>query len=308
MGAGEQRVFQIVKTAISAKPGSLILIDEIDLLLHVRALKNLIRYLAGIANEKKLQVIFSTHSMVMNELRDCTNIIYLQNTVNKTISYDGIPTEFISDMTGQENKPLKIYVEDIVSEKIVKRICIQNTWMKFVKVFQYGAATNAFTIATGRFLSGQQLDNAVIVLDGDVHKTVEDKKKQIEKKYSGTEDSKDKNVKTILSCFTQYNLSNGFSPERNLWSLVVNNQSLNTNSMEKSDEELYSKLCDINQSAILDNHDYINAPIDKVGIDYSDGLLQILQLAQKSNDWQEMIADVQQKINEALIKLNVINA
>jgi hypothetical protein len=43
MGAGEQRLVKILTTVFHAEPYSLILIDEIDLLLHCNARKRLIR-------------------------------------------------------------------------------------------------------------------------------------------------------------------------------------------------------------------------------------------------------------------------
>ena len=49
MGAGEQRVIKILQTAYSAYQYSLILIDEIDLLLHVDAFRKLIQTLSYIA-------------------------------------------------------------------------------------------------------------------------------------------------------------------------------------------------------------------------------------------------------------------
>lgn len=85
MGAGEQRVFKILELIHTIKPYSMILVDEIDLLLHVSALKKMIEYISKIAKERNLQIIFTTHSIVMNELADFVDISYLQQTSDKTL-------------------------------------------------------------------------------------------------------------------------------------------------------------------------------------------------------------------------------
>ncbi len=77
MGAGEQRVLKILKTVYAANAYSVILIDEIDLLLHVLALKRLIKKLSDIAIKKNLQIIFTTHSMEVRKFQDIVDIRYL---------------------------------------------------------------------------------------------------------------------------------------------------------------------------------------------------------------------------------------
>ena len=58
MGAGEQRVISMLKLLYEANQYSLILIDEIDLLLHVTAFKRLIKKVHDIAKKKKSTSIF----------------------------------------------------------------------------------------------------------------------------------------------------------------------------------------------------------------------------------------------------------
>ena len=61
MSAGEQKVFMVLEKIFKAKKYSLILIDELDLLLHDMALKKLIKVICARATQKKLQVVFTTH-------------------------------------------------------------------------------------------------------------------------------------------------------------------------------------------------------------------------------------------------------
>lgn len=52
MGSGEQRVIKIINVMLKAEPYSLVLIDEIDLLLHISALRKLIKKIYDIALKK----------------------------------------------------------------------------------------------------------------------------------------------------------------------------------------------------------------------------------------------------------------
>ena len=79
MGTGEQRTIKILEKILNAEPYSLILIDEIDLLLHVSSLKRLICRLAEIARDKHLQIVFTTHALEMVDLTQYVGIQYISN-------------------------------------------------------------------------------------------------------------------------------------------------------------------------------------------------------------------------------------
>ena len=79
MGTGEQRIIKMLKTILSAEAYSIILIDEIDLLLHVSALKRLIVKLDEIAKRKHLQIVFTTHSIEMLNMQDYVRVQYITN-------------------------------------------------------------------------------------------------------------------------------------------------------------------------------------------------------------------------------------
>ncbi|ECB3734049.1 AAA family ATPase, partial [Salmonella enterica subsp. enterica serovar Infantis] len=61
MSAGEQKIFLILETILKADKNALILIDELDLLLHDEALKKLIEVISSHAKDKNKQIIFTTH-------------------------------------------------------------------------------------------------------------------------------------------------------------------------------------------------------------------------------------------------------
>jgi ABC-type lipoprotein export system ATPase subunit len=77
MGAGEQRVLEILSAVFNAPKYSLILIDEIDLLLHTAALSQLIRILFQRATDKTLQIVFTTHRESVLEHKDMVSIKHI---------------------------------------------------------------------------------------------------------------------------------------------------------------------------------------------------------------------------------------
>lgn len=85
MSAGEQKVFHILKTLYNAPKNSLILIDELDLLLHDKALMLLIKVIYERSLEKSLQIVFTTHRESVIGLSEIVNIRHLFSTSTKTL-------------------------------------------------------------------------------------------------------------------------------------------------------------------------------------------------------------------------------
>lgn len=121
MGAGEQRLLVILETVFSAPKYSLILIDELDLTLHTQALNRLLDILIEKANQKHLQIIFTTHRENITQRTDI-NIRHLYQTNNKTFCFEGVNNACMDVLTGATNKPIKIFVEDQLSKSIIKTI------------------------------------------------------------------------------------------------------------------------------------------------------------------------------------------
>lgn len=73
MSAGEQKIFLILETILKEDKNALILIDELDLLLHDEALKKLIDAISTHAEDKNKQIIFTTHREMVTTLSDKIN-------------------------------------------------------------------------------------------------------------------------------------------------------------------------------------------------------------------------------------------
>lgn len=89
-----------------------------------------------IANDSKrqLQIIFTTHSILMNELRDYVGIQYITQTSQKTLVSNYISSDSIQDLMGKSEKPIKIYVEDDLSKTIISQICHSMNCKRYVDI------------------------------------------------------------------------------------------------------------------------------------------------------------------------------
>lgn len=85
MSAGEQKIFLILETILKADKNALILIDELDLLLHDEALKKLIEVISSHAKDKNKQIIFTTHREMITTLSDKINIRHVVNIQGRRV-------------------------------------------------------------------------------------------------------------------------------------------------------------------------------------------------------------------------------
>lgn len=175
MSAGEQKVFHILKTIYEAGKYSLILVDELDLLLHDLALKRLIEVIVERAEDKKLQVIFTTHRESVVE-RDDINIRHIFSSNQKTYCLNETKPDALTRLIGGPIRSINIFVEDDLSKAIVNQIASKLKLKKHIQVDRFGAALNCFTIVAGMYLNNNNLKHHFFILDGDVYITEEEKK------------------------------------------------------------------------------------------------------------------------------------
>lgn len=192
MGAGEQRVIEILSTIFKAPKYGLILIDEIDLLLHTSALVELIKIIHQKAKDNSLQIIFTTHREAIIELEEMVSIKHLhtiktpplpipqsenpnQNpllsppllaptlsppllaTIHPPINYktfclSNTTPDAIRRLTGKQIRNLEIFVEDITAKAIVNYELSNQGLKKDVDITIYGASYNCFVLSAGLIL------------------------------------------------------------------------------------------------------------------------------------------------------------
>lgn len=281
MGAGEQRLLYIIQLLYSAPEYSLILIDELDLTLHTLALQRLVSLIVKISDEKKLQVVFTSHREELTQREDI-NIrhIWQPANVEQTFCLDHTTPDCICRLTGVMEKRYEVYVEDLLASCIVKEVLKDAGILNYTKVILYGDAGNAFSIAAGLELQGQIDNNKLILLDGDVYTTQQDRLKQIKKKIGGTEAAKDAIRDHALTVIKQLNLPNGEQPEHFLWSLMKTKQG-----------ELADLANSVDQ-APDDKHHYLYDVYERQGEDINIFNRNVVQLVETDPAWAGYVQEV----------------
>lgn len=292
MGTGEQRTFKILEKVMNAEAYSLILIDEIDLLLHVSALKRLINELYNIAISKHLQIVFTTHSLEILRMKDHVGIQYI-NAVTKPDGneffyvLDKPNDDIIRDLTGSSQRPIKVYVEDKLSKAIVTEILKKYNILRKTTVITYGSAQNAFTLAAGEILSGRKPSNLLIVLDGDVFAAPEEKYEQIKKVITGTETNAEEKRNQALAYISQFNLYKQNFPEKFIFDLLLTTHK--ENEIIKVAREI---------QAVSDSHQYIGYICEQLQESVELIMPSIIGMIESKKEWQEYIAPVENWIKD----------
>lgn len=278
MGTGEQRVLKILEKVRSAEAYSLVLIDEIDLLLHVSALGRLIEVLYSIAQSKHLQIVFTTHSVEMLALKRYVRIQYIANVEvesdSKTFVYEKISSDLLYSLTGKTRRPIKIYVEDTLAASIVKEIARNNGLTSDVEIVIYGSINNSFTLAASFALCSDKPEHVLIVLDGDRYITKEEKESQIKKRLSGSEDTIGEKQAQALSMIAQFHLPDGIPPEQYLHNMILK--------YELETSELYKAANAI--KAVSDSHQWLYRIHEQTGFSESEIVHEIFRIAASSSD------------------------
>lgn len=281
MGAGEQRLIRILTTVYRAPPYSMVLIDEIELLLHTEAQKRLIAMLHKIAEDKKLQIIFTTHSLAIGGQTDFVDIRYLFRLRDKTMVYDRITPYIISEIDSAQKPPLTVYVEDDLAQAVVFNIAEGLKLSRYVQIQNIGSAHNAFSLAAGLVIQGERFDDKLIVLDGDVYCTAEEKRKQLEKVLSGTEANHEEKIASALSAIVQFSLERGTPPEKHIYDMLI--------ALDCGDELTD---CAKRVQTALDSHDWLDQIVAQMNHERKIVLYQIMDRVCEHPDWSEYVGAV----------------
>lgn len=286
MSAGEQRVFYILEKVFRAGKYSLILIDEIDLLLHDSAMKKLIEVICERASDKNLQIVATTHRETILAQEKLLNVRHIVNKSGKSLCFSETKPDAINRLTGSQPKPIEVFVEDDLAAAIVKKIASQLKGMKYISVERYGAAQNCFVAVAGLLLGGEKCEHSLFVLDGDTYRSDEEKIRRINALLTGTDRRSTQYRPIALSKISQFELPNDTSPERFLHGIIVStNNGVNDEYVEiiECAREIYS---------VDDDHKYIDDLLVRLGWDRHVGLSKIVDLVAMSDRWPDYVASV----------------
>ena len=286
MSAGEQKVFFILEKLFRAKKNSLILIDELDLLLHDDAMKKLIDVMYEQLSAKDIQLVFTTHRESILGLSEKVNIRHIISKNDKTLCFNETKPDAIQRLTGDQPSPLEVFVEDDLAVTIVQKVAAKLKLSKYISIQQYGAAINCFTVAGGLLLRGEKCEMSLFLLDGDVYTTEEEKKTQLNRVITGHDENAVASRNIALSRIRQFNLPKRRSPENFIHSLICN--------LHLTEDEEINEIIEAAKEivAVNNDHKYIDALIDRLGWLRVTGLTKIIDLAYKSEEWKAYVEPV----------------
>jgi ABC-type lipoprotein export system ATPase subunit len=298
MSAGEQRVFYILEKIFRAGKHSLILIDEIDLLLHDSAMKKLVEVIHDRASDKNLQIIATTHRETILAQENLVNIRHIVIKSGRSLCFSETKPDAIKRLTGSQPRPIEVFAEDDLAAAIVKKIASQLKGIKYISVERYGAAKNCFIAVAGLLLGGEECEHSLFVLDGDVYRSDQEKLSCINGLLTGTDRRSTEYRSVALSKISQFELPDAMSPERYLHSIIVSmNVSVN-------DEHIEIIECAREIHFVDDDHKYIDDLLIRLGWDREVGLSKIVDLVAMSDQWPEYVASVKSWMSHQIDKMS----
>lgn len=177
MGAGENAVISILLELLLAGPGTLLVIDEIELGLHAKAQKEFIQVLKEICNNYKCQVICSTHSDIILSSLPPEARFFIQNQNSQTITTQGISAEYaFGKLAGQNTRELDIFVEDEVGKAIIMNLLPLHIRER-IKIYVIGSDQAILKQMAARYREKKM--NFISFLDGDKRSAHKEQIRQI---------------------------------------------------------------------------------------------------------------------------------
>lgn len=290
MGAGEQRLFHILRKVKSAGDYALILIDEIDLLMHTDALHRMIEVLHSYAEEKKLQIVFTTHRESVVNFDSIVAIRHLYRSPiapNRTFCFNDTKPDALYRLTGIEHRPLQVSCEDDVASAIIEKVSQQAGVGKFVEISRYGSSGNCFTLAAALLLSGKEIDKSLFVLDGDNEESGgEGRRNGINRALTGTEVDKEEKCKNALSRIVQFAPNGRYCPEHTLHSMLM--------SVAIGDDESANEVILVANEVATEPAAKVRLRklLDRLGGAPERALARVVDLAAKSDQWTEYTVQI----------------
>lgn len=283
MGAGELKVFNIVEALISAPKNSILIIEEIEIALHERALSRLIKAIIDVAKEKNLQVFFSSHWSGLRNFRGLKIFSFVRKAGHIAL-VEGYDPTMSYELTGSHDDAdlVTLWVEDRFAELLLKRHARQRNYLNRVRVKIFGAADNLFSVAA--YVALAKIENTYVVQDGDVDTTRE---KRIERLKSAiTGDNVDEVRNSALSVILAFSPPNGEFPEQ-----YIVNQYIN---LAPVDDDIKNRLQD--RMKIYGPKEALMAVAKDIGDDYENICEEIISHLSKMKHLDEYMRQVDEEI------------
>jgi hypothetical protein len=121
MGGGECSVISILSRLQRLRTGGLLVIEELELGLHPEAQERLVRTLLGVCDERRIQIVCTTHSEVVLDAIPRQARVLLRRSGGEHDAIDSVSTRFaVHEMAGDPRPELLIYTEDRFASVVVE--------------------------------------------------------------------------------------------------------------------------------------------------------------------------------------------
>ncbi|PZD71580.1 hypothetical protein C1752_06200 [Acaryochloris thomasi RCC1774] len=249
-------------------------------------MKNLIKIISERAARYNLQVVFTTHRESIIELSDLINIRHIFGTSEKTLCFDETKPDAINRLTGTQPRLIEIFVEDDLAMAITKKVAGQLRISKHVSVQRFGAAINCFTVLSGLRLRGENCDNSIFVLDGDVYRTQEEQKIRIEAVLTGNDERSKLLRESSLAKIKCLNLPENTEPEKYIHSIITG--------LEETDDNEHNEIIEVAKqiAAVDDSHKFVDDIIRRLDWNRDVGLSKIIDLISSTQEWANYVSSV----------------
>lgn len=277
------------------RPNGLLLIDELDVLLHEKAFKKLIEELISIAEDALLEIVFSTHRESIVQFKRAINIVSIFNMGTGIQAFPGVSADALRQLTDIQPEMVSVFVEDELARTVINVLLEREALTDKVNVELFGAAENSAVVLAGLMLAGEDINKVMCVLDGDVHRTVSERHKIVNKCLTGTDKREQRRaVMTRIFEFSLADFPQKGAPEYNhkRWFEAIDPATI---SAEESAE--YIKLRGFSRSinGLADWHDYYekqNHFARKSNIEHT----VLSYISKYSPAWDDYISAIRQEI------------
>jgi len=168
MGTGEDIVLGLLTLIQRSPKGTLLVIDEMEIGLFPQAQRKLMRSLIHLANERKLQIILSSHSeAVIDEVpREARILLQAAHGTIHNVVYGPTTRMAIGDMYGSAKPELTLLCEDAFAAHLIHAV-LNSTTRRRVNICPVGSNSEIARAAAFN-ISAHPENKYAIVWDGDV--------------------------------------------------------------------------------------------------------------------------------------------
>lgn len=223
----------------------------------------------------------------MNRLQELVDIRYLQPLKEKTMVYNRITPDIVYELSEIVEQPIKIYVEDILAETIVNIVADSLGLSRCVKVIKLGAAYNLIVLSASFILQEKDISGDFFLLDGDVYRNEDDKRKAINKVLSGTEKEHDNKVDKAVKLLHQLRLPEETAPEKYIFDMLVE---------MNGDSELIGIAKQL--KAVPDSHQWLDTLVKRMGKSEELILNKIVEIVSEHERWGDYVDELRKHLNE----------